>query len=185
LDESSQLLDATVSKEERPMTEQKKQLRFSTFNAWWFCGLTIVAFYCNFAGVCVTVLTGASGGMFLPPWDTLLDNSPSTAGSWVSTLLTLSVPSLVLPVLLVVGWIDKTLRSDTLQRITTVLTGLLVVVLLVWGFSSSLATPGWGRLEGSKMPSKRFFRFWTMIKNMSYLKSVNRLGRIAFPTLIF
>jgi hypothetical protein len=114
----------------------RPQLRFSAFNAWWFCGLTVVAFYCNFAGVCVTVLTGASGGMFLPPWDTLLDNSPSTAGSWVSTLLTLSVPCLVLPILLAVGWIDMTRQSDTLQRTATVVTGVMVVVLLVWGFSS-------------------------------------------------
>jgi ABC-type amino acid transport system permease subunit len=115
----------------------RPQLRFSAFNAWWFCGLTIVAFYCNFAGVCVTVLTGASGGMFLPPWDALLDNSPSTAGTWVTTLLAMSIPSLVLPILLAVGWIDKTRQSDTLQRTTTVVTVVMVVALLLWGFLSS------------------------------------------------
>jgi hypothetical protein len=109
-------------------------LRFSKVNAWLFCGLTLVSFYCNFAGVCVTVLTGASGGMYLAPWDGYLDNDPSAAGSWVGFLLTMSTPALVLPVMLALGWVDRSRQSDALQKVTTVVTVLLTVGVMLWGF---------------------------------------------------
>lgn len=109
-------------------------LHFSTTNAWLFCVLTIVSFYCNFAGVCVTVLTGAGGGMYLPPWDAYLNNEPSAANAWVAFLLNMSVPALVLPLMLFAGWVDRVRHSNSLQTTTTVVSVFATIGLLVWAF---------------------------------------------------
>ncbi|WP_421723359.1 hypothetical protein [Bauldia sp.] len=109
-------------------------LRFSAVNAWLFCALTIVSFYCNFAGVCVTVLTGAGGGMFLPPWDAYLDNTPSPANAWVAFLLNTSTIALILPLMLLVGWVDRFRQSEGLQRATTVVAMAGTIILLVWAY---------------------------------------------------
>jgi hypothetical protein len=95
-------------------------LRFSSFNAWLFCAVAIVAFYTNFAGVSLTVLAGAGAGQYLPPWDSYLDNAPSPTNFWVAFLLNASAVALVLPLMLFVGWIDRIRRSDRLQGGTAI-----------------------------------------------------------------
>ncbi|WP_444896846.1 hypothetical protein ACJJI5_10060 [Microbulbifer sp. EKSA008] len=61
----------------------RPSLRFNSYNAWFFCGVTIACFYCNFAGVSLTILTGA--GQYLTPWSTYLGNTPSPANTVVAS----------------------------------------------------------------------------------------------------
>jgi hypothetical protein len=108
----------------------RPHLRFSPFNAWLFCAVAILAFYCNFAGVSVTVLTGAGAGLYLPPWGAYLDNAPSPTNTLVAWLLNASALALVLPFMLVVGWIDRTRQSDRLQAATAVVSVLATIGLV-------------------------------------------------------
>jgi hypothetical protein len=109
----------------------RPHLRFSEFNAWLFCAVTILAFYANFAGVSVTVLTGAGAGLYLPPWDSYLDNAPSPMNSLVAFLLNASALALVLPLMLFAGWIDRIRQSDWLQTATAVVSVLATIGLLI------------------------------------------------------
>ncbi len=109
----------------------RPHVRFSRFNAWLFCGVTFVAFYTNFAGVCVTVLTGAGGGLYLPPWDQYLDNAPSPTNTLVAWLLNASALALVLPLMLFVGWIDRVRQSDRLQAALAAVSVLATIGLVV------------------------------------------------------
>ncbi len=109
----------------------RPHLRLSPFNAWLFCAVTFVAFYTNFAGVCVTVLTGAGAGMYLPPWGAYLDNAPSPTNTLVAWLLNASALALVLPLMLAAGWIDRTRQSDRLQTALAVVAVLATIGLVV------------------------------------------------------
>ncbi|NQZ08765.1 MAG: hypothetical protein HRT35_16540, partial [Algicola sp.] len=82
----------------------RPHLHFNQLNAWIFVGLTFVSFYCNFAGVCVTVITGAGGGQYLLPWSTYLTNDNATASLLVAFLLNMSAAAVALPVMLAMGW---------------------------------------------------------------------------------
>jgi hypothetical protein len=109
----------------------RPHLRFSPFNAWLFCAVTFAAFYTNFAGVSVTVLTGAGAGEYLPPWGAFLDNAPSPTNTLVAYLLNASALALVLPLMLFAGWIDRTHQSDRLQTATAVVSVLATIGLVV------------------------------------------------------
>ena len=109
----------------------RPQLRLSPFNAWLFCGVTIIAFYCNFAGVCVPVLTGAGAGLYLPPWGAYLDNAPSPTNTAVALLLNASALALVIPPLPAVGWFDRRRQSDRLQAATAVVSVVATIGLVI------------------------------------------------------
>ena len=70
-------------------------LYISFANAWLFCGLTIVSFYCNFIGISLTVITGAGADMYLPPWGSYVTDSPSAANFWVGFTLNMSSAALL------------------------------------------------------------------------------------------
>ena len=109
-------------------------VRFSLLNTWIFVGLTFLSFYCNFAGVCLTVLTGAGAGAYLPPWDAYLTNDPTAANRLVWFLLNMSAAAMALPVMLIMGWFDRAQTSKVLQIATTVISLLLTAALLYFMF---------------------------------------------------
>jgi hypothetical protein len=105
-------------------------LHFNQLNAWFFVVLTFVSFYCNFAGVCVTVFTGAGADQYLKPWKAYLTNKPTTANFWVWFLLNMSAASVALPVMLLMGWFAK-----TSQALITWVAVLFAAVMLYFSFS--------------------------------------------------
>jgi hypothetical protein len=106
-------------------------VRFNQLNTWIFVGLTFVSFYSNFAGVCMTVITGAGGGMYLPPWDAYVTNEPTTVNRLVGFLLNMSAAAVALPVMLIMGWF-----ASTRQAVITGVSLLFTVVMLYFTFST-------------------------------------------------
>ena len=112
----------------------RPHVRFNPLNAWIFVGLTLVSFYCNFAGICMTVITGAGAGMYLPPWDAYVTNDPTAANRLVGFLLNMSATAVALPVMLAIGWFDRTRKSETIQTAMTVAALLFTAVMLYFTF---------------------------------------------------
>ncbi|MDG1462557.1 MAG: hypothetical protein P8R04_03225, partial [Gammaproteobacteria bacterium] len=109
----------------------RPHLQFNPLNTWIFLGLTFVSFYSNFAGVCMTVITGAGGGQYLPPWDTYVTNDPTTVNRLVGFLLNMSAAAVALPVMLAMGWFAK-----TRQAWITVVSLLFTAAMLYFTFST-------------------------------------------------
>lgn len=106
------------------------QLHLNLLNAWLLIGITMFSFGGNFAGVCVSVLTGAGGGMWLPPWNEyLLNNDPGT-NEVVAVLLNMSGVALAIPVVLALAWLDVH-QSEVRQRWITGSAIAISVVMLV------------------------------------------------------
>lgn len=112
----------------------RPSVRFNPLNAWMFVGLTLVSFYCNFAGICITVFTGAGAGMYLPPWDAYVTNDPTTTNQLVGFLLDMSAAAVALPVMLIMGWFDRTRKSEAIQTTMTVVSLLFTAVMLYFTF---------------------------------------------------
>ena len=113
-------------------------LHFSTANAWLFCVLTIVSFYCNFLGVSLTVITGAGAGMYLPPWGAYLTDVPSAANFWVGFALNMSSAAVALPLLLLGGWLDKSATQPRLQGWMFYISIMLTITFLALTFIPDL-----------------------------------------------
>ena len=108
----------------------RSHVRFSTLNSWIFVVLTFVSFYSNFAGVCLTVITGAGAGQYLPPWNAYVTNDPTTVNRLVWFLLQMSSAAVALPVMLAMGWF-----GNTRQVSITVVSLLSTAVMLYFAFS--------------------------------------------------
>ena len=113
-------------------------LYLSFANAWLFCGLTIVSFYCNFIGISLTVITGAGAGMYLPPWGSYVTDSPSAANFWVGFTLNMSSAAVAIPLLLVGGWLDQRATKPRLQGWMFYISILLTIVFLALTFIPNL-----------------------------------------------
>ncbi len=112
----------------------RAQVKFNQLNAWIFVVLTFVSFYCNFAGVCVTVITGAGGGQYLPPWDTYVTNDPTVVNQLVGFLLNMSAAAVALPAMLIMGWFARIRHTGSTQTRITLVALLLTVVMLFFTF---------------------------------------------------
>jgi hypothetical protein len=108
----------------------RSHIRFNNLNSWIFVTLTFVSFYSNFAGVCLTVITGAGAGQYLPPWNAYLTNDPTTVNRLVWFLLQMSSAAVALPVMLALGWL-----AHMRQVLITVVSLLCTAVVLYLAFS--------------------------------------------------
>jgi len=106
------------------------QLHLNRVNAWLLVGIVLFSFGGNLAGVCVSVLTGAGGGMWLPPWDAYLTNADPGINRIVAVLLNMSGVALAIPVVLVLAWLDVG-RSKVRQRWITWSAIAISVAMLV------------------------------------------------------
>lgn len=111
-------------------------VRFNPLNAWIFAGLAFVSFYCNFAGVCMTVFTGAGGGQYLAPWDAYVTNDPSATNQLVAFLLNMSAAAVALPIMLAMGWFARIRQTEAIQTAITVVSLLFTAVMLYFTFFS-------------------------------------------------
>lgn len=107
----------------------RPHVRFNQLNSWIFVGLAFVSFYSNFAGVCMTVITGAGGGQYLPPWNAYVTNDPTVVNELVGFLLNMSAAAVALPVMLAMGWF-----VNTKQVAITLLSLLFTVAMLYFTF---------------------------------------------------
>ena len=107
----------------------RPHVNFNILNAWIFVGLTFIAFYCNFIGVCLSVITGASGGQYLPPWNAYLTNDAPVVNNAVAFLLNMSAAAVALPVMLAMAWF-----SNVKQTLITSISILFTIVMLYFTF---------------------------------------------------
>ena len=80
------------------------------------------------------MLTGAGADAYLPPWDAYLTNDPTAANRLVGFLLNMSAAAVALPVMLVMGWLDRGQRSKQFQTAMTGISLLLTAALLYFMF---------------------------------------------------